>query len=395
MKKYFKKILKNKVLLIILLLTLIAFPTALVRPAQGEVTTIVIGLGIDKKDEEFYISIQYADESTNTQETSKLNVISDSGKTIAQCFSNLKRKSGKEIGFEHCNLVILSDAVTSENCKTVLDTLYRKANISLNAFLVSTDISAKDILLKSADLENSSSSSLQNNLGFNKEKYTTSGLTTLGDFFKDFYSQSKYSKMAFIKSEEPKEDQNETNPDKQVKNEGKTSIFKEGKKIALVNQDITKGINWLNEKNLVGTIIAQNVTDDKYYNNATVSLYMSNSTISVKPKIENDVLVLVAKIKVYVDVVEVLQDKNNIDLNTGYKSYLTDNLKQNVSNVITGEIQGAVDFSKENFVDVCKFKDRFYKYKTSDYKKWLETHTDEDVYKFAKVNVEVEVFYYK
>lgn len=395
MKKYLNKVLKNKIMLVILVLTLVAFPAALVRPAQGEVTTIVIGLGIDKKDDKYNISIQYADESLKIQEVSKLNVISDSGSTIAQCFSNLKIKTGKEIGFEHCNLIVLSDSVTSENVKSVLDTLYRKANISLNAFLLSTDVSAKDILLKAAELETSSSSSLQNNLGFNKEKYSASGLTTLADFFSDFYSKSEFSKMAFIKSEEPDENQTETKPDKKIKNEGQTSIFKAGKKVALVEKDITKGINWLNETKLVGTIVANNVTDNKYYNDATVALYMSSSKVKVTPRIERDILILDVKIKAYVEVVEVLQENNSIDLNMGYKSYLSDELKKKASTVIKNDINNATEFAKTNFVDVCKFQERFYKYRNAEYKDWIKSHTSEDIYKFAKVNVDVDIYYYK
>ena len=156
MKKLLKLFLNNKILIVILLIIAIGLPTAIFKKAQGDETTIVIAVGIDREGDKISISIQSANsliKPTTTMATSqqqsgsqsKLEVISQTGFSVADAISKLEDKTGKNLGFEHCHLIVLSDSIASENCVNILNYFYRKANINLAAYLVSTDESAKTI----------------------------------------------------------------------------------------------------------------------------------------------------------------------------------------------------------------------------------------------------------
>ena len=90
MNKVAKFLLNNKILIAILLIIAIGLPTAIFKKAQGEETTIVVAVGIDKQNDKFSLSIQSANSlvnGTQTQaalatsggETQKLEVLTECG----------------------------------------------------------------------------------------------------------------------------------------------------------------------------------------------------------------------------------------------------------------------------------------------------------------------------
>ena len=97
MKKFFKLILNNKILSAILVIILVGFPTAIFKKAQGEETTIVVAVGIDKENDKYKLSIQSANAlikpnttssiTSNQSGENKLEVIDDEGQSIADAIA--------------------------------------------------------------------------------------------------------------------------------------------------------------------------------------------------------------------------------------------------------------------------------------------------------------------
>lgn len=400
MKKFFKLILNNKILIAILLVVAIGLPTAIFKKAQGEETTIVVAVGIDKKEGKYQLSIQSANAlikptttssaSASQSEESKLEVIDDEGLSIADAINNIEIKTGRTLGFEHCHLIVLSDSVSAENCKTVLDFFYRKANITLGAFLLSTDQSANTLLKKTCNSENTSTSNLQKNLGFNKNNYSSANLTTIGDFFNDYYSESKTSTIAFLKSEEAMEKDSS-----KINNEGISAVFFNGKKFGVIDKNLTKGMNWVNLQKAKGKMVLTDVSDEEFFNNATVTIQFDDAKIDKTFSIKNGYLTINLDISIKAEVLEISQKDSNLHLSLGSENYLSETLKNKIKQQIQNEISAIHSYSVENKVDVCNFFNLMNAYKNSEYKNWKNSLSASQFFEKMQITSNINVYSFR
>lgn len=403
MKKLLKLLLNNKILIVILLIIAIGLPTAIFKKAQGDETTIVVAVGIDREDDKISISIQSANsliKPTNTMAAleqqsgsqSKLEVISQTGFSVADAISKLEDKTGKNLGFEHCHLIVLSDSIASENCVNILDYFYRKANINLAAYLVSTDESAKTILEKTSDAENVSSSKLQSNLVFNTNNYTTSNLSTIGKFFNDYFSSSKTSTMAFFKSKNISSEQEKS----KINNEGESAIFYNGKKVDVIDESLTKGLNFVNLESVEGKMVLNSVSDENVFSNATVTVKIDEGKIKKSISLEeNDFLTINLDVTLKIEVLEINQSDEKLSLNLGVENFLTDGLKEKIRQQVQNEVLAIHTYSKEKLVDVCGFLNLLYAFNNSGFKKLTNNSSMENILQKTNIVCKVDVNSYR
>ena len=401
MKKILNFLLDNKILIAILLIIAIGFPTAIFKKAQGELTTIVVAVGIDKEEGKYRISIQSANSLIKNTQTSasinaqgdstpKLEVVDELGESLTDAINKLEIKTGRTLGFEHCHLIVLSDSVTSENCKNVLDFFYRKANITLGAYLISTDKSAKTVLEKTCESENTSTSNLQKNLGFNKNNFASANLTTIGDFFNDFYSESKTSSMAFLKSETVMESGSSL-----VENNGDSAIFYNGKKFSVIDRNLTSGLNFVNLETVNGKMVLTNVNDGDVFNDATVSVKIDEGKIKKSISAENDLAIINLQITLKIEVLEINTANENMDVSAGVENYLTDVLKDKIKEKIEGQVQAFHSYCKLNKIDVGNFFNFLYAYKNSEYKNMLNRFGVDEILENSVVNTKIDVYSFR
>lgn len=416
------KLIKKYCFTIIFAVLIVLFlPNSLFLPALTNTRAIITGMSIDKENEEYKISLQLITPQSNISNNENLEIIDDTGSTIFECFNNLSIKLGKVVGLEHTNIIILSSSLADEDIMNFLDYIYRNTNITMSTILLQTDDDAEKLLESSAELNNNSSSSLQNNLGFNNSILETANITTLGTFFNDYFSYSKVSLIPYIQV--PKEESGASGGSgggssgaeeggnqgsgsssggsgggstvqPLVQNNGQSTIYKNGKFFDILSRELSTGFSWLEGSPFRGNVKVENVTDNKFYENATVTVKVENSKRKIKSKIENDKLILDAKIDIFCTVSEILEDSRIAKLMHSTKNYLNKELISKIQEKVNTTIQDSLNYCKENKVDAFKLYDIFYKHHKNEFRKILKNF-GEDYLDAVIFNIKINVHPFK
>ena len=404
--------------IIFVAILIIFLPNTLTLPALTNTRAIITGMSIDKEGEEYKISLQLITPQSNISNNENLEIIDDTGSTILECFNNLSIKLGKTVGLEHTNIIILSNSLQNEDIMNFLDYLYRNTKITMSTILVQTDDDAEKLLKTSAELNNNSSSSLQNNLGFNNSVIETANITSLGTFFNDYFSFSKVSLMPYIQV--PKEESSNGGSSSSsssgesgnqgsgssggsgggstvqplVQNNGQSSIYKNGRLFDTLSKELSTGFSWLEGSTFRGNIKLENVSDGKIYDHATVTVEVENSKRWLHSKVENNKLILDVKIDIYALVSEIIENSRTVKLMRTTNNYLTKELIDRIQEQVKTTIQDSLNYCKENKVDAFKLYDRFYKYNNKAFRKVLNVY-GEDYLDAVTFNINVSVHPFK
>lgn len=415
MANFFKK---YYYVIIFAILLVMFLPRSLFTPALTDTRAIITGISIDKEEDEYTIALQLITPQSNISNNENLEIIEDSGTTIFECFNNLSIKLGKVVGLEHANIIILSSDLAGDDVMNLFDYFYRNSKITMSTIILQTDSDAKKLLETSAELNNNSSSSLSNNLGFNNSIIETSNITTLGTFFNDYFSFSKVSLVPYI--ELPKEESGEagssggesssegesqqgssggsgggSSVQPLVQNNGKSTIYKNGKLFATLSKELSTGFSWLDNDTYLGNIKLENVTDKKFYNNSTVTIKVENSKRNIKTKVKNDRLIVDIGISVYCQVSEILDFMGRSEsVMVSSNNYLTDELISRIQDSIKTTILDSLEYSKENNVDAFKLYDKFYKYNNKEFRKVLNK-VGTDYLNNVEFNFDINIYPFK
>lgn len=406
---------KHYYVIIFSILLIIFLPNTLIMPALTNTRAIITGVSIDKEEDEYTIALQLITPQSNISNNENLEIIEDTGNTILECFNNLSIKLGKVVGLEHANIIVLSTDLKDEDLMNILDYLYRNTKITMSTLLLQTDSDAKKLLETSAELNNNSSSSLQNNLGFSNSIIESSNVTTLGTFFNDYFSYSKVSFIPYI--ELPKEEdknsgsggESSSSSSEQgdqsgsssssgqsiqplVQNNGKSTLYKDGKFFDILSKELSTGFSWLEGEPYRGNVKVENVSDKHIYNNSTVTVKVENSTRNIKSRIENNLLYLDINVNIYGFVSEIIDTTKSrtikqMNINT---IYLNDALIEKIKEKVENTILDSLAYCKENNIDAFKTYDIFYKHNKKDFRKVLNIYGENylDALNFnIKINV--------
>lgn len=424
LKNYLKT---HKYFLLLIIVFVTMLPLTIATPAQTDTRAIVTGISVDKKEDKYLLGLQLVSPQSNISNNENLQVVEDEGDSFYDCIANLSIKLGKIIGLEHASIIIMGDKMVGEDAMNILDFLYRNYKITMSAILIQCKGEAKKLLETSAELNNNSSSSLQNNLGFNNQIIETANTTTLGTFFNDYYSFSSTSLLSVIETPDQKEsEQNGENSSSSggsggsssgeesssggqssssgggesaveplVINNGEGAIFKNGKLVEIISRDLTKGFTWPQEKTVQGIVKLEDVTDDKFYNHSNVNVKVEHSKTKVNSYIKNDQMIVDVNLKLYCYVAEIVDNTKKtskiVELN---ENYLSEELVSKISEKITELVSASLEYSKTNKIDVFQFYDRFYKHNNKEFRKLLNT-LGENYLDNCKINLNISVYPFK
>ena len=147
---------QNKVLIILIIITIFLVPISISKPSQSQSDVIVTGIGVDKVDKEFEVSIQYLVPTPESQFKQVLKVVSMKDKSFSLAVNKVILFLGKHLGFTHCKLLVFSDSLKDENLTNIFDYVTRTKVNTYNINIINTDESAKDFLLATINLEGNS-----------------------------------------------------------------------------------------------------------------------------------------------------------------------------------------------------------------------------------------------
>ncbi len=394
MKNRVKKMLKNPMLIIFILILIFFTPQALISPGQNRDRGVVIAIGIDQLESEYEISLLTFIPTAQNSYKELTSVISGKGDTIAKALYNAQITMGRDIGLSHAKTTVVNEKLLEEDVAEYIDYLSRVTSLSENTVFICTNSSAKELLEASSALETSVGLQLEQIIGYNaKNLYVTD--TSLEAFYKGYYSESKSSLIGYISltSEDPdastatqtgaeqtdaegggsseggsgKQDGQQS---KQIKNDGQAVLIKNGKKQQILSVDELNGINLLNIESLnqIITINDVNYKDNKL----RYSFRIKNKRINKVSTFENGYPVYGAQLILGLELVEIDGPHENLKINTEF-SELTPEIVKKLDDELKTQFTSALKILRKNKTDVIGINETFFKENRKEYNRFIKT----------------------
>lgn len=205
MLKLFLKIKRNKIFFAFVFLLLLLLPSTIYLQDENSRREIVTALGIDLVPEGVELTVVKVTRKEESIKGTGLNIDSAKGETVTEAIFNMSINSGKEIGFAHCEAIVLSDKVLQENAFKYLDFFVRTRLLTTSAEVINIE-NAKEGLQLILESQKLSSLSIREIVQANSE-ILMAKKTDLDSFCRQFYSNTSISVMPrLVIEEESKED---------------------------------------------------------------------------------------------------------------------------------------------------------------------------------------------
>ena len=219
---------------------------------------IITGVAIDKKDDDYLISIMVANSQkpeANSKEGESLPTIYQStGKTLALASENLFLQSPKKVYLGHITAVIISDEVAKEGLYNVLDILFRDpTSRKIFYLLISEENQAHDILEIVSALESFPSQDIKTTLSNAMDMQSISSTITYHQFVSKLITDGIEPILPTIKIKGNAEKGKSESSLEQMKPDAvtylsNTALFKNDKLIGVTSKNESKGINLILEQ---------------------------------------------------------------------------------------------------------------------------------------------------
>ncbi len=303
---------------------------------------IVEAVGIDKKDDEFSVSIQYYNPENTNSESSQDSYVSHSAKTISKAMEEIKAKLGKELYFAHNNIIIIGKAAAESDVNDILSFFDFDSQTKSDICIF---ISEKaENIISFQDEKNSitplsilkvTENSAKNGKGCNCKMYSVIE-----------YSQSKNGSFVLPIGKITEE--------KLFEIDG-ACLFKNGALIDTLSEEETRGLQWYN-----GDI------KEYLFSTNECDIIAEGCETTVKPLIFDDTPVF--KIDVSVKLkrpTEKLKKEDETLIKEAISSQITREIKKVISVAFTNHGCDIFEFSKYLKINFPDFSERFEQWYTS------------------------------
>ena len=407
-----RKLSNSKIMIFILIACALLIPATINIPEQPSTYSLVLGVGIDKSENEYEVSTQILTSKTNQGFLESLQVHSATAGNILLAVEKLALHLGKISGFGSTSVIVFSEEVAKDGIAETLDFFLRSKRLNGNPFLIVTNKSAKSVLSDVAKIDESFNYSLNSLAKLNSEA-SVGTIMTLVDFMNNYYSGTTASVISQI-NETTQENQgilipgqndsggsgganggavqtmasqtvltsasasasaNASANDSQkkiVSNDGYSSLFVGAKQIATLTPKDCEGMNTLlNLKRNVFTV--KNVSDEVYHN-ATVVLSIKDVKKTRVLKFSSQGVPRVYYTIKYALKVEQIREKNNDEIVlSGISNYLTPTLSRMLTNQIKQTASDAINLFKKYNADVYGLQQAFYRHHPKQWQKYLHS----------------------
>jgi len=412
---------KKRIGLIILLVTILAFPSSLSTQARLNMRAIVTGLAIDKVDDKYEITAQIVKTSPSTEsggEKATVNFVSDNDKTIIGAISKLSYKTGKTAAFSHTNFLIIGKDVLEEDLTITLDYFMRDNITNDSMLLLMAEEKASDEIKKTKDVELSIAIGLQKVFMY-REKEGDGVMTSLLNFMKESKTESSTSVVSLLtleKNDESKEDNplggesssggggssSEANSsgDSGTEDGGEQGggskyqyfkaqtdlcCFVEGRYVGKLEKEEVLGFMLANEKATIDDVYVDEIESEILKANR-LGVKIKDKTNKFKIRFENNVPCLDLKVKIKNAAVYEIQSEELVDIPTDEEF---EEMKKEIMKKISGNISKCFEKSKSLGADVWGVYDLAQKH---HYRITNQNYASRDEFlKDLRLNVVVEI----
>ena len=346
-----------------------------------EKTAIITALAIDKEQDEYKVSAQIAvPEATDVNSENQKAMINGKGSTVGAAIKDLGDISGWYPKLSFCNLIIVGNGLTETNVIKVLDYFAKTLRIQDSALVVMAEKSAEELLNLSTPLDNIASFAIQKVLlktpGFDRDIATTD----IKNFCCGHYSLASSAYMPIVKIIEDNSDSQSSSQSsssseggqsqpstktsgKKLINAKTTALFKNGKKVGELDQNLTLVFNSLTTS-IQGTTIP---VDDVPFNNSTCNylLKIMRSTHNVKLSADNNGLTLTLTLNLFCKISD--QDAENSDFSLSENSPMPLPLKEKAERQLSADLKELVETIKQTECDFLGIKNKLYRFNNKQY----------------------------
>ena len=375
--------------LVAILFIFLLLPKSITTSAQYSTTAFVVGMGVDKSENLDGVSLcaQIVAGKPNAASSESYQIVSADGIDVVEAVDNLRKQLGKTLGLSHCYVIVVSDDICNKyNLATLLDPIVRTERLGTNVILAHTNKKAKDLLLACEEIGGDAQNVLENLTKYNNE-YLLNKDASIYDFYQDYNSQHKTGFMVTIdfKEQDQKQAQksgsgdtkdsqisqtqsNNTLPQKKIVNNGTAVAFYEGKKAAVVNEDVLKGLGWIDCTSKFNTVKLHNINTEK----------LKNATITQKASINNGTPSLHLDLFVKAKIIAV-EDENLISI-TNLSELFDKVFEDKLQELVMEESSKACEFQREHNLDILNFYQVFNTQIHNEWQNYLKTLDNKDEY---------------
>ena len=347
-----------------------------------EKTAIVVAIGVDKAGEEYEVTAQVAlPQATDTASSNDDAVLTSKGKTMFEAIENVAAKSGWHAKLSFCGLLVIGREVAEESAANLIDYVISSEKFENSTLAIVSDTTAKDVLLATTPLDAISSFALQKIVLKNEWMVAPVNVTNVKKFAVSSYSASKAAYLPLVKiikgdnkgkgdsssavtasaggsGGSDKEQSGGSEQDKTVIFDVSSSaFFKDGKYVATIGDKETKILNLLSSPVKESYFTAKKDGQEYYF-----YVKCKNRSLSVnvleKPYIDYGLSLCV----------KLVDSTAPISLDTAdKKSRLSGELLNALKEDIENSVNALDAAARLHDCDVLGVKDKFYKYRYSDF----------------------------
>ena len=412
-------------MIFILIACVLLIPATINIPDQPSTYSLVLGVGIDKSENEYEVSTQILTSKANQGFLESLQVHSATAGNILLAVEKLALHLGKISGFGNTSVIVFSEEVAKEGIAETLDFFLRSKRLNGNPFLLVTNKSAKSVLSDVAKIDESFNYSLNSLAKLNGEA-SVGTIITLADFMNNYYSGTTASVISQI-NETTQENQGILIPSqndssgsgganggsvqtslglavqtsasdgggsvekKVVSNDGYSSLFVGAKQIATLTPKDCEGMNTL--LNLRRNVFTVKGVSDEVYHNATVVLSIRDVKKTRVLKFSSQGVPRVYYTIKYALKVEQIREKDNDGIVlSGISNYLTPTLTKMLTSQIKQTASDAINLFKGYNADVYGLQEAFYKHHPKQWQKYLHSlQNSQDAFKNIEFFVDLQL----
>lgn len=405
------KVFKNKVFMVIAILILITFPNTLYKQSDKDTTIVATSIGIEKKDEQYSVSILAVIPQGESDVNSNLEIFEADGKTVSEALDNITLDIGRKIGLAHCDCIVFTEEIMQDNLTQILDYFTRTANLSTNPTLIATPTSAKELLNSVKSSNNLLDLSLKNIISSQEDRTLLKNIT-LDRFYRAYFSPNSTFTIPILTTDKSSNSSGSSgsgsggnlseessggssssgsgNSDAKIKNNGQVAILRDGSLIGHLNKDEEFIYNLLTNPSSYQKFVLENINDENF-KDSTVVFQEADKFIIPKYKFVDGKPVAEFNIWLSVMIDEAHSTSNNSYSSiSGTQNFLTDTIKEEFNNLVQEKLKTTNSLMQENRYDIMNLYSKFNAYKYRKFYNYLQSLENQTEY-MSNMSIEINL----
>ncbi|MGQ3480069.1 MULTISPECIES: Ger(x)C family spore germination protein [unclassified Paenibacillus] len=382
---------KRKAAFLFLILTLVILLTGCWNRKELNEIAIAVGLGIDKKGDQFRVSVQVVDpEEASTQKGSggqaSATLFTSEADTVFEAVRRLTTLSPRKIHFSHLRICVIGESMAMEGIAKPLDFLSRDHEFRSDFYLVVTKhASAEDTLKIMTPLETIPADKLFSSLESSEKNWAPSTTVTLDQLMADLISEGKQPILTGLQivgeqgAGETKKNVERISPPTRLQYSG-LAVFKKDRLIGWLNEIESKGYNYILGKvqSTVGFVTCPK--------GGKVAMEIIRTHASMKGNVYRGEPRININLQIEANVGEV--ECSDLDLTKASTIY---DLQKKCEEKIAGIMESAIRKAQKSYkVDIFGFGEAIHR---GNPKVWKSLKQNWDHEHFAKLPVNIKVDY--